>query len=160
VKTGPHAKPAARLCANCGKPFVVDPRVGKRHRFCSLPACVKVSRREAQKKWRNAGGKAYLTSEENVRQVREWRKLHPLYWKRTRQQKGRRPAPLRISRRLATVLRSVALEDVIDSRLALEIGMISRLSGAALQDAIAAELRATMLRGYAILRGQRITPTR
>ena len=49
-------------------------------------------------------------------------------------------------------MRYVALQDTIDTRLALEIGIISQLTGAALQDTIAKEIRRLMLRGYAILR--------
>ena len=46
---------------------------------------------------------------------------------------------------------------MIDTHLALKIGVISELSGATLQDTIAKEIRRLMLRGYAILRR---TPTR
>jgi hypothetical protein len=46
---------------------------------------------------------------------------------------------------------------MIDTHLALKIGIISELSGATLQDTIAKEIRRLMLRGYAILRR---TPTR
>ncbi len=41
---------------------------------------------------------------------------------------------------------------MIDTHLALTIGIISDLTGATLQDTIAKEIRRLMLRGYAILR--------
>lgn len=133
-----------RRCAHCGRPFAVDPRLGKRHRFCSRPACAQASRRTAQQKWlKRSTGKDHFCGWENVARVREWRKRHPQYWQRTRRHQGRRSGKFRLTRKLAAVLRCGALQDTIDRRLALEIGMISRLSGAALQDAIAREIRAT-----------------
>ncbi|MEN9661768.1 MAG: hypothetical protein RL324_717 [Verrucomicrobiota bacterium] len=55
---------------------------------------------------------------------------------------------------LAEVMRYVALQDTIDTRFALEIGLIAEVSGAALQDTIAKEIRRLIMRGYAILRGK------
>lgn len=145
-------RPKLRSCAHCGRQFVVDPRVGKRHRFCSRPECVRASRRTAQQKWlRKNGGNSYFAGKENLEKVRAWRKHHPQYWKRTSRRKGARSAAFRLSKSLQAALRCVALQDVIEPRLALEIGIIARLSGAALQDTIASEISATMLRGYAIL---------
>jgi hypothetical protein len=92
--------------------------------------------------------------------MRAWRKRHPQYWKRTRRHKGVRSGVFRLTRKLKGALRYIALQDTIDKRLALEIGIISRLSGAALQDTIAREMHATMLLGYAILRGQPIPRAR
>jgi len=155
MKPGP--RPKLRRCAHCGRLFAVDPRLKKLHRFCSRPACAKASRRAAQKKWlKSNGGKAFFRGMENVQHVRNWRERTPQYWKRNRRHHGARPGAFRLTRRLKAVLKSVALQDTIDTRLALEIGIISRLSGAALQDTIAREMRATMLLGRAILRGQRI----
>ena len=35
-------RPLSRRCSHCGQPFIVNPRVGKLHRYCPAPACVKV----------------------------------------------------------------------------------------------------------------------
>jgi len=43
---------------------------------------------------------------------------------------------------------------MIDTHLALKIGIISHLSGATLQDTIAKEMRRLTLLGHAILRGK------
>ena len=156
-----HCSKPLRWCAHCGRQFGVNPRLGKRHRFCSRPACAQASRRVAQQKWlKRTAGKGHFCGWENVARVREWRKRHPQYWKKSGRKKGTRSVRFRLTRKLAAVLRGVALQDTIDMRLALEIGMISRLSGVALQDAIAKEVRATMLLGYAILRGQRFPRVR
>jgi hypothetical protein len=155
VNIGNPAKPV-RLCAHCGRPFVINPRRGKLHRFCTRPACAQVSRQVAQQNWlKKNGGKSYFLSKNSVENVRAWRKAHPQYWKRTGRRQRTQPAGFRLTRNLKAALRCVALQDVIDTRLALEIGIISRLSGAALQDEIASEILACILRGNAILRGQR-----
>jgi hypothetical protein len=59
-----------------------------------------------------------------------------------------------LTKALAAAVRYVALQDTIDTRFALEIGLISRVSGVALQDTIAKEIHRLTLRGYAILRGK------
>jgi hypothetical protein len=163
VKPGP--RPKLRRCAHCGRQFVVNPRAGKRHRCCSRTKCVQARQEAAQKKWlkkwrKENGGESYFSGEKSLENARAWRARNPQYWKRTRRHKGAWSGAFRLTRKLKAVLRSVALQDAIDTRLALEIGIISRLSGVALQDAIAREIRATMLRGYAILRGQRIPRAR
>lgn len=156
-----HKSKPSRLCAHCGHPFAVDPRPGKRHHFCSRLACARASRRATQKKWRNGAGKGNPADGWiDIERVREWRKRHPQYWKRVRRSGRQQLAAFRLTRSLAAALKGLALQDTIDTRLALEIGIISRLSGAALQDTIAKEIRATILRGNAILRGQRISGAR
>ena len=159
MKTVHRSKPT-RLCTHCGRRFAVNPRAGKRHRCCSRPECVQARQEAAQKKWlkqwrKDNGGESYFAGKKRLGKVRAWRKRNPQYWKRSRRHQGARSGEIRLTRQLAAVLRRVALQDTIDTRLALEIGIISRLSGAALQDAIAREIRATILRGYAILRGHK-----
>jgi len=158
-------RPKHRRCAHCGCQFVVNPRLGKRHRCCARPQCVQARQAAAQKKWRKKwrkehGGVDYFAGKERREKALAWRARTPGYWKRTRRHQSARPGTLRLTRKLAAALRHVALQDAIDTHLALIIGLISRLSGVALQDAIAREIRATRLRGYAILRGQRIPRTR
>lgn len=151
-----HQPKLTKPCAHCGHRFTINPRVGHRHRFCAKPDCTRASRASARKRWlRKNGGRKYFGGKENTDRVRTWRQQHPLYWRReTRVQRSKRNGFV-ISKQLSAVLRSVALQDTIDTHLALKIGIISHLTGAALQDAIAKELRRLMLRGHAILRGRR-----
>jgi len=142
-----------RRCAHCGIQFAVNPRLGKRHRFCTKRECAQASRRTARRKWlRKNGGKAYYLGTENNDRVRGWRQNHPQYWKKKGGSARSRSSEFTLTKELAAMMRYVALQDTIDTRLALEIGIISELSGAALQDTIAKEIRRLMLRGYAILR--------
>lgn len=152
MKNRPHNQ--TRRCAHCGQAFVIDPRVGSRHRFCPKPECHRASHSIAQKKWlQKNGGKDYFSGATSLSRVRDWRQKHPQYWrKKTDQENGVSGAI--ISKKLATVLRYVALQDTIDTNLALKIGIVSHLTGSALQDTIAKEIRRLMLRGHAILRGE------
>ena len=115
---------------------------------------MRASRASARKRWlRKNGGRKYFGGKENTERVRTWRERNPRYWRR----KTRRPRVNRggfvLTKRLSSMLRYVALQDTIDTHLALTIGIISHLSSATLQDTIANELRRLMLRGHAILRG-------
>ena len=92
---------------------------------------------------------------DNTDRVRTWRDQHPRYWRRkSRIQRSKRNGFV-LTKRLSSVLRYVALQDTIDTHLALKIGIISHVSGATLQDTIARELRRLMLRRHAILRGRK-----
>lgn len=109
-----------------------------------------MSRTASRKKWlRKNGGKSYFRGTAAKDRVREWRKKNPRYWRRKKINRAR----FSISKRLAAIMRFVALQDTIDANLALKIGIISRITGGALQDEIASEIRKLMLRGDAILRG-------
>lgn len=57
-----------------------------------------------------------------------------------------------LSTELANAIESCALQDLNDRQLALVLGILSRVSGAALQDQMAGMLRRFMFDGYALLR--------
>jgi hypothetical protein len=126
-----HRHKKTRRCAHCGQPFIVNPRVGKRHRFCTKPACAEASRNLARKKWlRNNGGREYYDLSDRVDRVRTWRKKNPKYWRRHTRVRRRQRNDYVLSKRLAAALRYVALQDMIDTHLALKIGMISEPAAA------------------------------
>ena len=132
----------------------INPRVGKRHRFCAKAECIKTSRLVARKRWLRKGGRQYFGGSVDTQRVRTWRQMNPKYWRRRSRIRRRRRSDYVLTKRLAATLRYVALQDLIDTHLALKIGIISELTGAALQDTIAKEIRRLMLRGHAILRGK------
>lgn len=78
--------------------------------------------------------------------MQEWRKSHPGYWRRPGRLTG-----IRLDANLASVLRETALQDSIDTRLALLIGLIAHVSNLTLQDTIAFEIRRLILLGHGIL---------
>jgi hypothetical protein len=157
MKTKNH-QITTRHCAHCGQCFDVNPRLGKLHRYCSEPACAQASHRASHKKWLKRNGKmTYNTAQDNVDHVRNWRRRNPEYWKRKRPSKRLKNANFVLTDGLSAVLRYVALQDTIDTRLALEIGIISRISGGALQDTIAMEIRRLIVHGNAILRNKPVS---
>ena len=150
-----HHPKQTKPCAHCGHRFNINPRVGARHRFCAKPDCMRASRASARKRWlRKNGGRKYFGGKENTERVRMWRQRNPRYWRRRSRLQPIKRRGFVLTKRLSSMLRFVALQDTIDTHLALKIGIISHLSGATLQDTIAIELRRLMLRGHAILRGR------
>jgi len=114
-----------------------------------------VSRAIARKKWlQKNGGKTYFVKAVSLSRVRDWRQNNPRYWRKKPGRRNAKKSDFIVSKKLSAILRYVALQDTIDTNLALKIGIISHLTGGALQDTIAKEIRRFMLRGYAILRGK------
>ena len=119
----------------------------KRQRYCPRPTCAKASREAAQKKWlRKAENRDQFKGQENLYRVQEWRTTHPGYW-RMRTRLGR----YILRGKLAETVREFALQDMIDTRFSLLAGLVSHLTGVALQDEIASEIRRLILLGHGIL---------
>lgn len=123
-----HHHKSTRRCAHCGQRFLVNPRLGARHRFCSKPVCSRASRICAQKKWlRKNGGKGYFTSEDvwpkNRERVRRWRARNPQYRRQRRALIAALDRRITVSGALAAKMRYVALQDTIDTRFALKIAL-------------------------------------
>ena len=150
-----HPRIQTRRCAHCGLRFSINPRVGRRHRYCAKPSCSEIRKIKARKRWlKKNGGRKYFRGTQNTDRVRTWRKKHPRYWRREGRLQRTRRNDFVLSKSLSSALRYVALQDMIDTHLALKIGIISHLSGATLQDTIAKEIRRLTLLGHAILRGK------
>jgi hypothetical protein len=74
----------SRRCLCCNRRFIPDPRTRHRQLFCSDPACKKVSKSLSQKYWHaKPGNQDYWRGPEQVQRVRDWRKAHDHYWKRS-----------------------------------------------------------------------------
>jgi hypothetical protein len=153
VKNRPRKQ--TRRCAHCGHRFSINPRVGRRHRYCAKPSCAAIRQTKARKRWlKRNGGRKYFRGAQNTDRVRTWRKKNPRYSRRESRIQRTRRNDFALGKSLSSALRYVALQDMIDTHLALKIGIISHLSGATLQDTIAKEIRRLTLLGHAILRGK------
>jgi len=72
-----------KKCLGCHQWFTPDPRTQERQRFCSKPACKKASKKWRQARWRSKPeNRDYWRGPERVEDTREWRKLHPAYWRK------------------------------------------------------------------------------
>ncbi len=102
----------------------------------------------SQRRWRGDRGRDYQGDGEGARRVREWRAANPGY--------SRRPA--RPQDDLGAVLAEFsvrdscgALQDSWAPQVVALVGLIARLGGLTLQNAIARELREIMVTGHALL---------
>ena len=119
----------------------------QRQRYCSRPTCIKASRGAAQKKWlRKAANRDHFNGREHQLRVQDWRTTNPGYW-RKKTHLGR----YILRGNLAEMVREFALQDMIDAQFLLLAGLVSHLTGVALQDEIASEIRRLILLGHGIL---------
>jgi hypothetical protein len=148
-----NAKKSSPLCLHCGASFIPNPRLRVPQFYCRKPACAKASHRAAQEKWASKrSNRDHFKGRENVDRVRAWRAAHPHYWRDRRCRERARRAQFCLGKKLYGIARKLALQDSIDSQFSLVVGLVSHLSGHALQDTIAKEIRRLMLLGHGILR--------
>jgi hypothetical protein len=137
--------------------FFPDPRNATRQRYCSKPQCRKASKAASQKQWLSKPDNLdYFRGPHNVARVQLWRKAHPGYWRRKPKN-----TPLALQDPLNQQVTvnthdsndfvSFALQDSLISQPAVLVGLISQLTGYALQDDIAMAARRMQQLGNDIL---------
>ena len=145
-----------RKCKHCHKLFRPDPRNAKRQKYCSNPECRKASKAASQKKWLNKPeNKNYFRGPENVKRVQEWRRKNPGYW----QKEGlgeillqdRLKAKSSQKQEIEKDLPANALQDVLSAQPVVLLGLLSHITGSALQDDIATAARHMRQLGQDIL---------
>jgi hypothetical protein len=145
-------------CLHCNEEHRCDPRNRGRQCYCSKPDCRRASKAASQRQWASREeNRNYFRGAENCERVRQWRLANPGYWR------NKRPVPQNAlqdslilqsaeNQSLAPPGVSVALQDLCLSQPALLVGLISVVTGHALQDDIAASARSFVNRGRDILR--------
>lgn len=153
-------------CLSCRQLHSCDSRNRGRQHYCEKPECRKASKAASQKRWTaKSENENYFRGSDNVDRVRRWRAAHPGYWrkKKRRQQDalqetcdGQEP----VAKEDANKMSGIALQDLFSAQPALIVGLISVLTGHALQEDIAASARVFQSRGEDILRmGRGVSPT-
>ena len=131
-------------------------------RYCAEAACRKQSKAESQRRWvQRPDNQNYFSGSQNSQRVKEWRKRNPGYW---RKKKSTRQEPLQDLCRtqvaqdeeVKRIEISDALQDVLVMQPAVMVGLISILTGSALQEDIAVTTRALLSKGQDIL-GMRLS---
>jgi hypothetical protein len=146
-----------RKCLHCKAFYLGDRRNDYHQRYCSQPACRGQSRAESQRRWRQKPqNQNYFRGKENSERVRQWRQRHPGYWRKKKSAPGAPlqdlcPSQVAQSEPLAKTEISVALQDLCVMQPALLVGLISTMTGSALQEDIAAATRALFRKGQDIL---------
>jgi hypothetical protein len=144
-----------RKCPSCGVFFTPDHRNWRRQRYCSKPECRKAGKAVSQKLWlQKPENRNYFRGPDNVRRVQEWRKAHPGYSRKKREalqdclsgkpEKNQTVKPSSVAG---------ALQDLLSSQATVLVGLISHLTGSALQDDIALSARRLQQLGNDILNG-------
>src|SRR5215510_13511934 len=129
---------AQRKCQHCKEFYLPDRRNLHRQRYCTEPACRKLSKAESQRRWvQKPENQNYFSGSQNSQRVKEWRKRNPGYWRK------KNPPP------------QEPLQDVLVMQPAVMVGLISMMTGSALQEDIAATTRALLSKGQDIL-GRRL----
>lgn len=156
-------KKRKRKCKHCKDFFVPDYRNAGRQDFCGKPDCRKASKAESQRKWlQKQENIDYFKGPTNVDRVRVWRKKHPGYWRRkvscnqnalqdTLSENDDKKQPVNPTLVEDALQDCCALQDSCLIQPAVFIGLISQLSGSALQDDIASQLRSMQQLGTDIL---------
>lgn len=127
--------------------FPVDPRIGKRHRFCSSADCRKAAKRESQQRWLNKPeNRSYFKGPANAMRAKLWRASNP------KKPRGQRSVHALMTPQLAAALKACGVQDLSERQLALVLGIVSHLARSSVQETIAGRIRRFMFAGYAVLR--------
>lgn len=151
------AQPRRRKCLCCKEFFDPDYRNRSRQTFCAKPDCRRASRAASQRRWlAQAPNRDYFRGQENVQRVQRWRREHPGYWKKRPappdSSQGAGNQPVAPNRSLVTQRQvSGPLQDVCLARHPVFIGLVSMVTGGALQEDIAATVQRLETHGRDIL---------
>jgi len=157
---------ADRHLALFGKPTLVDNERGVRWipdqliciaRYCSKPVCRKESKAESQRRWLQCPeNQNYFRESENRRRVKDWRKANLGYW---RKKKSSTQVPLQeVFQAQVAHNEEVnpgstphALQDLFSAQSLVVVGLISMMTGSALQEDIASTVQVLVRKGRDIL---------
>jgi hypothetical protein len=146
-----------RKCLCCGDFFAPDHRNVGHQRYCCKSACRKESKAQSQRRWlQRPENQNYFRGPENRQRVKDWRKAHPGYG---RKKKSRTQVPLQDffqaqvahNEELNPIVTSDALQDLFSMQPAVVVGLISMMTGSALQEDIASTVGVLLRKGREIL---------
>jgi hypothetical protein len=146
-----------RKCKHCKDFFTPDSKNAYHQKYCSKPDCRKACKAESQRRWlHKPENRNYFTGSGNVLRVREWRKAHPGYWRRKTScnQNALQEVLCENPKQKQAVnsnLTKLALQDFMMIQPTVLIGLISQLTGFALQDHIASAISRMQQLGNDIL---------
>ena len=147
-----------RKCLCCNEKFRPDARNRRHQQYCPKDACRKASKAAGQARWlARPENRDYFRGSANCERVRLWRLANPGYSRRKATsrpdalQEVSNSQPVEIEWPEAPRAPST-LQDVLLLQPALLVGLISVVTGHALQDDIAESARRFLVRGLDILR--------
>jgi hypothetical protein len=151
-----------RKCQHCRTFFVPDPRnVGRQH-YCAQPSCRQASKAASQRRWlRKPDNRDYFRGPAHVERVRQWRKVHPGYWRRESRRPADAPQTLQepliqqplVPQEVVGNVTQPTLQDSFFMQPAVVVGLIAHFTGLSLQEDIAVTARRLQQLGHDILHG-------
>jgi hypothetical protein len=157
VLNSPMSSRSTFKCLNCNEKQRREPRCGSSQRFCSKPDCRRASKAASQRKWASSSkNQNYFRGAENCERVRQWRLAHPGYWRTKRSTPKSAlqeisPTEIIDKESVAQSIDCIALQEICGPQPALLVGLISVLTGHALQEDLLASARKFLHRGHDIL---------
>jgi hypothetical protein len=148
---------AKRKCLCCVDFFAPDHRNVRHQRYCSKPACRKESKAQSQRHWlQSPENQNYFRGPENRQRVKDWRKRNPGYWckKNSSSQVPLQEvfqAQVAHNKELSLKEAPDALQDLFSMQPAVVVGLISMMTGSALQEDIASTVGVLVRKGRDIL---------
>ncbi len=144
-------------CLHCRELFVADFRNRARQRHCGKPPCRKAAKALSQRLWlAKEDNQNYFRGPENSARVREWRARHPGYWRKKKpggcdalQESCSAQDPP--DQEATPAAPPDPLQELSLMQPAVLVGLISTISGCALQDDIVRLARSFIARGQDIL---------
>ena len=147
-----------KTCRHCGQPFRPDLRNRARQHYCYKAACRKARKDRSHRIWR-AKNPDHFKGEWNVDHVRQWRALHPGYWRRSKT-RSKRARPERGAVQLPAKNHqpdpALPLQDGVPplqdsiTRNPLILGLIAHVFGCTLQDCVEKIIPELIVKGLEI----------
>lgn len=150
--------PTRRKCRGCNRFFLPDHRTEDRQRYCSEPGCRKAGKAASQQRWLSKNGNGdYFRGPDQVARVRQWRQRHPGYWKHKKPtSQCIQPVDIQLTKPAQSSCNAPpeprgALQDHCLAQDPAFVGLVSMITGSALQEDIAATTRQLFIQGRNIL---------
>lgn len=145
-----------KSCRNCKDLFPPNPQNATRQEYCCKPECRRASKADSQKRWtEKPENRNYFCGPTNVQRVQEWRKEHPGYWRR---KSGKTVIALQetLNEQPAENMDTAdppsgALQDILSTQHIVLLGLIANLTGSALQDDMAINVRRLLQLGQDVV---------
>ena len=143
-------------CLHCKELFNPNTRNRWHQQFCTKSECRAASKRESQRRWLSKpANREHFRGADNVERVRQWRKAHPGYWKRTKKSSGTLqdlvPAQTSKPQPVAPMTSPAPLQDLLDAQDPLLVGVIAHLIDSPLQDHVEQTTLRLLAKGRTIL---------
>jgi hypothetical protein len=157
VASLPMKSSPKRKCCHCKELYLPDYRNRHHQRFCPKPGCRAQSKADSQRRWQQKPqNQNYFSGAENSTRVRQWRQRNPGYWRKKKsvpEEPLQDLCPTQAPQNEVLVVPDLsdALQDLCFLQPAVLVGLISTMTGSALQEDIAAATRALLRKGRDIL---------